>query len=152
MKYLFLRLLSIFYGMLAGLRNELFNLKLLSSLSQKRINADPTFIQIQEKAEYFKKKNENKTVSLNVVKYKKEQDEINANSKKLDELMTKNVLLEMANPPADMEKVNSDSVTIAKNKDWLKKKSKDIHISETVNILNDLQKSGMKVNLGTGMK
>ncbi|MCX6240058.1 MAG: tetraacyldisaccharide 4'-kinase [Bacteroidia bacterium] len=31
MKYLFLKLLSFFYGMVAGLRNELFNLKILSS-------------------------------------------------------------------------------------------------------------------------
>ena len=31
MKYLFLKLLSFFYGLVAGLRNELFNLKVLSS-------------------------------------------------------------------------------------------------------------------------
>ena len=31
MKYLFLKILSLFYGLVVGLRNELFNLRLLSS-------------------------------------------------------------------------------------------------------------------------
>ena len=58
----------------------------------------------------------------------------------------------MTNPPADLNKINEDSTSITKNKDWLKNLSKDIYISETVNIINDIPKSTMKVNLGTGMK
>ena len=58
----------------------------------------------------------------------------------------------MDNAPADLAKINTDSASITKNKDWLRLISKDIYISETVNILNDMPKTMMKVNMGTGMK
>ena len=128
--------------------NSLGNLQQIEMISESRITANPTFKQIQEYSEYLKEKKEDNRVSLNEVKYKKEQEEANANSKKLEELMKKSVLLEMTNPPADMEKINSDTASISKNKEWLKGKSKDIYISETVNILNDLPKSGMKLTIG----
>ena len=85
-------------------------------------------------------------------KYKQEQEEVNAYSKKMEELQKKSVLLDMTNPAADMARINADTATITKNKNWLKNLSKDIYISETVNILSDLHKSGMHMNMGTGMK
>jgi len=132
--------------------NSVGNLRQLESLSESRISSNPTFKLIEENSEYLKKKSEDKTVSLNEVKYKKEQEEINERSKKLDELLKNAVTLEMANPQADMEKINEDSTSIKKNKEWLKNKSKDIYISETVNIINDLAKQNMQLNIGTGMK
>lgn len=132
--------------------NTVINTPQLAQLSDSRVKANPTFKQIQDNAEYIKKKREDYRVSLNEGKYKKEQEEINENSKKLDELMKKAVLLEVTYAPVDMERMNVDSAASAKNKEWLKNKSKDIYISETVNILNDLPKAGMKLNLGTGMK
>ena len=132
--------------------NSTGNVQHLANMSQSRINANPTFKQVQENSQYYKEKKENNVVSLNEEKYRKEEEDVNAKSKKMEELLKKNVLLEMTNPQADMEKINMDSVSITKNKDWLKNLSKDIYISETVNIINDLAKSGMKVNIGTGMK
>ncbi len=132
--------------------NSIGNVQVLAQMSQSRVNANPTFKQIQENSQYFKDKREDNTVSLNETKYRKEQEEINARSKKFDELMKKAVLLDLTNPAADMHKINLDSASIAKNNDWLKAISKDIYISETVNIIKDLSKSEMKVNIGTGMK
>ena len=132
--------------------NSVGNIHQLAQMSQSRVNANPTFKQIQENAKYFKSIRDNNTVSLNEVKYKKEQDEINAKSKKIEELQKTAVLLNMTNAPADMSKINVDSASIAKNSEWLKNVSKDIYISETVNIIDDLAKSEMKVSPGTGMK
>ena len=132
--------------------NSIGNVQQLALLSQSRVNTNPTFKQIQENSQYYKRKRDDNTVSLNEVKYKKEQDETNAKSKKLDDLMKNNILLDMTNPPADMNKINIDSASVAKNAEWLKNISKDIYISETVNIIKDLSKAGMKVNIGTGMK
>lgn len=133
--------------------NSVGNTQQLAQISESRVKANPTFKQIQENAEYFKKKKEDNRVSLNEAKYRKQQEEINANSKKLDELFKKNIVLEVANTTADQEKMNaSDTATVAKNKEWLKIVSKDIYISETVNIINDMPKAGMKVTMGTGMK
>jgi carboxyl-terminal processing protease len=132
--------------------NSVGNVQQLAMLSESRVKANPTFKQIQENSEFLKKKKEDNRVSLNEAKYKKEQEEVNTYSKKMEELQKKTVLLEMANPPADMNRINADSASISKNKEWLKNLSKDIYISETVNILSDLHKSGMKMNMGTGMK
>jgi len=132
--------------------NSVGNLRTLASLSQSRVEANPTFKLIQENSEYLMKRKENSEVSLNEIKYRKDQEELNAISKKEDELQKKATLLEMANAPADMERINADSASIGKNKEWLKNLSKDIYISETVNIINDMPKAGMKVSMGTGMK
>lgn len=136
--------------------NSVGNLQQLSQLSKSRIAANPTFKLIQENSEYFKKKKDENVVSLNEAKYRKEQEEINEKSKKMEELQKKAVVLDLSNTPADEEKLlddtkrYSDSTAFNKNKDWLKNVSKDIYISEAVNVLNDLKKSGVSVNMGSG--
>ena len=124
----------------------------LGELSESRVKADPYFKLIQESSEEQKKKKDDNRVSLNETKYRNEQDELNAKSKKMEELQKNAVLLEVTNAPADLERVNLDSASITKNRDWLKALSKDHYISETVNIVNDLPKSTMRLNIGTGMK
>ena len=128
------------------------DVKQLSSISESRVAANPTFKLISENSAILKKKKDDNKVSLNEAEYRKEQEELNATSKKLDELQKKATVLEMDNAPADLTHINADSASMTKNKDWLKLLSKDIYISETVNIINDIPKSVMKVNMGTGMK
>ena len=132
--------------------NSVGNLKQLATLSESRIVTNPTFKLIEENAEIVKKKRDDNKISLNEAEYRREQDELNATSKKLEELQKKSIAMDMTNPPADLSKINDDSTSMNKNKDWLKALSKDIYISESVNIINDLPKSTSKVNLGTGMK
>lgn len=128
--------------------NTIYNLPKIVELSQKRINNNQTFNLIKENSEYMKKKKDDNRISLNEVKYKKEQEELNVTSKKLEELQKKATLLEMTNAPQDMARINLDSASITKNKDWLTRLSKDIYISETVNVINDLAKADMKVGVG----
>lgn len=133
--------------------NSVGNLQQLAALSQSRVANDPTFELIQENSEYFKKKKEDNVVSLNEAQYKKEQEEVKEKSDKLEELQKKAVVLDMVSPPADLENLikqskenNDDTTAISKNKEWLKNHSKDIYIAETVNILNDLKRSGVTLN------
>jgi carboxyl-terminal processing protease len=132
--------------------NSIPNLPQVISMSNARIAANPTFQLISENARIIKKKRDDNKVSLNEVQYKKEQEEINATSKKLEELQKNSVHLELTNPAADLAKINLDSASIAKNTEWLKALGKDIYIAETVNIIHDIQKGSMKMTLGGGMK
>lgn len=133
--------------------NSIPNMQQLATLSQSRVSANPTFKLIQESSEYLKKKKDDNRVSLNEAKYIKEQEEVNETSKKLEELEKKATPLDMGNAPADLARINADSSSVAKNKEWLKNVGKDIYISETMNIINDMQKGSMHVdNMGTGMK
>ena len=129
--------------------NSVGNLQQLSLMSKTRIASNPTFKMIQENSEYYKRKKDENEVSLNEKKFRKDQEEVAERSKKMEEQQKKAVLLDVGNTPADNKRLQddakrySDTTAIAKNKDWLKNLSKDIYISETVNILNDLKKSGI---------
>ena len=132
--------------------NSTGNVTDLAALSASRIKANPTFKLIQENSDIIKQKKDDNKVSLNEVKYRKEQEELNATSKKIEELQKKATTLDVVNIPADLATAKTDSASLQKNTEWLKAKSKDIYISETVNIVDDLEKSTMKLNMKTGMK
>lgn len=124
----------------------------LSTLSNTRVANNPTYALIEENAKHLKSQEENNTYALTETGYRKELDEANANSKKIDELQKKATPLEFTNLKEDMDRIKADSASIAKNNDWLKNLKKDIYISETVNIINDMAKASMKLNNTTGMK
>lgn len=132
--------------------NAVTNVEQLAAMSKSRVAANPTFSLIARTAAQRKKKMDNNTVSLNEAKYRKEQEETNEISKQLEELQKKATNLEITNLAADKARVTLDSAAVAKNKEWLKNVSKDIYINETVNILGDLSKSGMKVTIGKNRK
>ncbi len=132
--------------------NKVWNIPQLAALSKARVAQNESFKLVEQTSATRKQKMEDKTVSLSEAKYRKEQEELKAINKKMDEIQKKATTLEMMNLAADKERINIDSASITKNKEWLKNISKDIYISETVNIVNDLAKSAMKVSGGTGMK
>lgn len=132
--------------------NSIGNMNDVIAMSNARIAANPTFTLIRENSFLIKKKRDENKVSLNETQYRKDQEETNAISKKLEELQKNATLLEVTNPKEDLAKINLDTASVAKNKDWLKALGKDIYISETVNIINDIKKGGMKVGMSSGMR
>lgn len=128
------------------------NIKELAARSKKRVETNPSFGLIKESAERIKKLESDNIVSLNETQYRKEQEEANTVSKRMEELEKKLTTLNISNLQEDLANINIDSSNIKKNEDWLKALKKDIHLSETVNIVNDMIKSDMRVNLGTGMR
>ncbi|NDC40652.1 MAG: tail-specific protease [Chitinophagia bacterium] len=130
--------------------NKLTNLQQLVALSRSRVDNNPVFKTIVQYSEERKRKMDDRRVSLNEKKYRKDLDENNAISKKLDSIQKKSTVLETASLIADKERFSVDSATFRKNADWLKNLGKDIYIAETVNIVDDMIKSTYKVT--TGMK
>jgi carboxyl-terminal processing protease len=128
------------------------NVQQLAALSKKRVAANPVFGLIEENAERLEKQEKDHTYYLSEEAYRKELEVANATSKKLEELEKKGTPYEIANLQDDLKRINLDSASIAKNEDWLKNLKKDIYLSETVNIINDLYKQTMKLNMATGMK
>jgi len=125
--------------------NSVGNLAQLNAMSQSRIANNQTFKLIDEGATKLKKREEDNMVSLNEKEYRKELEDVNATSKQIDSLQKKSTKLEFSNLGADLTRINADSASITKNKDWLRNLGKDIYISETVNIVDDMTKSGMKI-------
>lgn len=119
----------------------------LAKLSEKRVKANPTFQLIAQSALDLKKKEHSNVYPLKEDAYKKALEDATANSKRMEELDKKAVLLSIENLKEDMPRIEMDSVSIAKNEEWLKALKKDIYISETVNILDDW--NGMLPKLNT---
>ncbi|MBC7553931.1 MAG: carboxy terminal-processing peptidase [Taibaiella sp.] len=130
--------------------NKITNVNELSLMSKSRVEGNQVFKLIEQTSVLRKKKLDDKSVTLNEKEYRKDQEELKALSKKIEEIQKKATTLDLISLAADKERINVDSVSINKNKEWLKNISKDIYIGETVNIVNDLSKSTMKVGLGTG--
>ncbi len=132
--------------------NNPVNVAELAGASVKRINDNPTFGLIRESAERIRQKEKNNVAPLNEVAFRKQLDEVNATSQKMEELEKKATHLTIVNVKDDLTNINRDSSTVNKNKEWIKNLQKDIYLAETVNIVNDLMKQHSRVNIGTGMK
>ena len=126
--------------------NKVGNIEQLKELSSSRVRNNPAFHLMEENAALVKKRRDEHIVSLNEQQFRKEQDEATAMSKKLEDVQKSTEKMDLINARADLERINLDSASIAKNKDWLTNLSKDIYIAETVNIINDLSHQGMKVS------
>jgi carboxyl-terminal processing protease len=128
------------------------NVPFLAAASAKRVSANSAFKLIEENATRLKQQEDDNSYSLNEAAYRKELEEAAATSKKMEELEKKGTPLAVVNLKEDMAHINADTSTVVKNKNWIKSLQKDIYISETVNIINDMAKPAVKVNMGMGMK
>ncbi|MBS1643873.1 MAG: carboxy terminal-processing peptidase [Bacteroidetes bacterium] len=128
------------------------NTAFLKAASEKRTTANPVFEIIAESAKKLKKQRDDNVYSLNEITFKKELDDAAALSKKLDELQKKATPIPVVNLKEDLSAIDADSTTIAKNKTWLKNLQKDIYISETINIVNDMQVQKGKVDAKMGRR
>lgn len=114
------------------------NAESLKRNSEKRMAASPAFKLLNENLNTLKKLEKQETYSLNLQTYKTEQKSNTAALKKYDAVNDKVKELNIINIKSDMEKFGGDSSKIARNKDWLKVRTKDIYLDEAVNVMNDL--------------
>ena len=117
-----------------------FDLAKLKSLSAQRVAASKSFESVKENAKRLKKLEQENIISLNQDKFKKEQDEASALSKKIEETEKTVTQLDINNLAADKQRISSDTATSERNKNWLRLLKKDIVLSETVNIIKDMQR------------
>lgn len=116
-----------------------FDIAKLKAMSAKRVAANPAFTAVKENAMRLKKLETENVVSLSEVKFKKEQDEATALSKKIEGLDKDKALLTIQNLEVDKARFVSDTAAAERNKNWIRLLGKDNIISETVNIINDMK-------------
>jgi len=80
----------------------------------------------------------NKEYSLNINKYKEEQKKMKEVYSKFDELNKLRDTLAFNNLVSDTSKINSSVEKVEKNKQWMKVRSTDIYIDESVKVINKL--------------
>jgi len=110
----------------------------LRSASDNRVKDDPTFKLINENASRLRKMDDQSTYPLQAEKYrlweqrqKKESERFENIFKPIDGFVVENLA-------ADLPQIQSDTSRIARNEDWIKDRSKDIQLYETLRIMQDM--------------
>jgi len=116
-----------------------FNIEKLRSHSADRLKKNEGFAMLEEAAKRVKRQKDSTVVSLNYEKYSAEQKRYKAENKKLNDYLEKEI------PGIDIEGLKedapsaNDTIKIRKNNDWIKLLKKDIYLSETIQIMNEMK-------------
>jgi carboxyl-terminal processing protease len=113
--------------------------------SKKRIAENNQFQLIDESAKWINDRKEDNLVSLNMVKFQKEQSTIDDATKKFKAITTYKNQLKFSSLPKELTMIKKDSVLGRKRKDWHDIMAKDVYINEAVNVLGDMKKAKVVV-------
>jgi len=123
--------------------NSYINFSDVVTSSIERINNDPKFQLIDEYAKWLKNEQEDSTYSLNYKQYKKELKEREVFSKKFNSVFKYKSNLTFNSPNYELPLFKDNKDLEEKRMAWHKNLSKDIYISEALNVLSQL-KIGVK--------
>jgi carboxyl-terminal processing protease len=123
--------------------NSYINFSDVVTSSIERINNDPKFQLIDEYAKWLKNEQEDSTYSLNYKQYKKELKEKEVFSKKFNSVFKYKSNLAFSSPGYELPLFKDNKDLEEKRMAWHKNLSKDIYISEALNVLSQL-KIGVK--------
>ena len=123
--------------------NSYINFSDVVTTSIERINNDPKFQLIDEYAKWLKNEQEDSTYSLNYKQYKKELEEREVFSKKFNSVFKYKSNLTFNSPKYELPLFKDNKDLEEKRMAWHNNLSKDIYISEALNVLSQL-KIGVK--------
>jgi carboxyl-terminal processing protease len=123
--------------------NSYINFSDVVTSSIERINNDPKFQLIDEYAKWLKNEQEDSTYSLNYKQYKKELKEREVFSKKFNSVFKYKSNLTFNSPKYELPLFKDNKDLEEKRMAWHNNLSKDIYISEALNVLSQL-KIGVK--------
>jgi carboxyl-terminal processing protease len=107
--------------------------------SKKRVALNDKFKLIEENAKWIDARNKESIYSLNIDKFKKEQNAIEEAAKKFKSIADYQTQLKFYSLPTEIEAMKTDGALKEKRERWHESLSKDIYVEEAINILNDLQ-------------
>jgi len=107
------------------------------SSAKNEVNQNSTFGKVKTNVEWLEKYND-REFSLNIIKYKEQQKELKDIYKQLDALYKLPKAMDIKNLSVDSVVISTDKDKIDKNKQWLKVRSDDIYIDESVRVLNKI--------------
>lgn len=110
----------------------------LKKNSEKRLSSSDAFKMMNDNIATLKNLDKQETYSLNIQTYKTEQKTNAAALKRYDAVNDKVKDLNITSLKVDLDKMGNDTSKLARNKDWLKFRQKDIYLDEAVNVMNDL--------------
>jgi len=117
--------------------NPGYSFNSIVSEENNELSKSPVFKGIREDVDLLDKYNDAET-PLNIKKYREQLEQVKSISKKLDSLDKLSVDLPVHNIVSDSLAITGDSDKVEKNKQFLKRISNDIYISQTVKVINKM--------------
>jgi carboxyl-terminal processing protease len=121
-----------------------YDLEYIKRKSIERITAHPTFNAIKASSDLLEKANE-RVYSMQLSKYRDEQQQLRTSFKKIDESSKDLKALQVNMLTVDEQRLSSDSDKIERRKQWINSLSKDIYVKETSNVIADMIRQGLLV-------
>jgi len=115
--------------------------------SKRRMEQNPQFQLIEENAKWLKERQDENVFSLNIDKFKQEQEALELKAKKYKAIVDYKNNLKFTSLPNELEVIKNDNLLKEKRDRWHENLSKDIYVEEAINVLDDLQQKSGSVTL-----
>jgi len=115
--------------------------------SKRRMEQNPQFQLIEENAKWLKERQDENVFSLNIDRFKQEQEALELKAKKYKAIVDYKNNLKFSSLPNELEVIKNDNLLKEKRDRWHESLSKDIYVEEAINVLDDLQTKSGSVTL-----
>lgn len=115
------------------------DLEFIKEKSYKRVSKSNQFNLIDENAKWLKNRRDNDKIALDLITFKKENEEFQKEIEKFKPLNNYDNKLTFVSPTHEIKLVEKDSSLASKREAWHKNLKKDAYVEEAVNVLNDLR-------------
>jgi carboxyl-terminal processing protease len=120
--------------------------------SKNRVSANATYKLINENAAWIDQRNNENTYSLQLDKFKKEQEELEEKAKKYKSISDYDSQLKFNSLPYEQALMNTDISLKEKRERWHEALEKDIYVEEAINVLGDLLPKTIQKSVATPVK
>ena len=128
--------------------NNISNYNSAIANSKLRISQNPQFKMIDENAKILSKRKDETVYSLNINKFKAEEEELNAEIKRFKPISEYTNKLTFISLPEEVKQFSQDTILKKKRDRWHEQLAKDAYVEEALNVLGDLSpKSVVKTKL-----
>lgn len=107
--------------------------------SRERTGKDPLFKVVEDNAQRMKSQRDQKTRSLNIDAYRAEEKRLKEEADAYKGSFKPIKGTTIVNLPSDLVTINSDTVRVKMNKEWVEALQKDIYLHEACAIIKDLR-------------
>ena len=119
--------------------------------SKNRVLANSTYKLINENAAWIDQRNKENTYSLQLDKFKKEQEALEEKAKKYKSISDYDSQLKFNSLPYEQVLMNTDISLKEKRERWHEALEKDIYLEEALNVLGDLLPKSMQKSASTSV-
>lgn len=121
--------------------------------SKSRIQNNAQFKLIEENAKWIDNRSKENDYSLNIDKFKMEQNAVEEVAKRYKPILQYKNSLQFSSLPYEVEQMAKDKILKEKRERWHEGLAKDVYVEEALNVLDDLQdKAVVKKSMTTSLK